>query len=85
MQSIYSNSSLQDNDKLEAIAKRMFEMSSNPPPPEPDLGGIARVQSVEQRERDSQRKFAIANRKLDQEADDNFADRRLEAAKAASE
>lgn len=85
LQSIYSNSSLQDKEKLEAIAQAMFEQTSNPPPPEPDLGGIARIESVKQKDRQHEDKMSLENRKLDQKDETEFKDRRLEMAKAASE
>lgn len=85
LQSIYSNSSLQDKEKLEGIAKMMFEQASNPPQPEPDLGGIARVESVKLAAKKHEDNLQLEYAKLEQRDDKEFKDRRLEMAKSATD
>ena len=81
LKSIYANSSLEDKEKLENIATQMFEQTSNPPPPEPDLGGMARMASVQQRAKEHEDKMALEREKMEIGEEEAFKDRRLELAK----
>lgn len=81
LHSIYDNSSLSNRDQMQMLIAQMFQQSQQPPPEKPDLGGIARMRSVEQREKEHEDNLRLEYRKLEQKDEEGSKNRRNDLAK----
>lgn len=81
LSSIYQNSSVENRDQMVTISQQMFQQSVQPPEPEPDLAGQARILSIQQRQGEHQDTMEFKNRELDEKTDQSNRDRQVDIAK----